>query len=99
MELILKVLSFGIVNVIGHYTKYGQDFLDKEAFTFIPDIRKVGIEDIDEEEFYELIGLTRQEKNQIKGSLSVVVSEDVFVPKTVMIKVKRQRTKVVLIKK
>ena len=79
MELILKVLSFSIVNVIGHYTKYGQDFLDNEALSYIPDIRKIGIEDIDEEEFYNLIGLTRQEKNQIKGSS---LPEEIFVPKT-----------------
>jgi hypothetical protein len=40
LELIMKMLSYKIINIISHYTKYGQDFLDNEAFTYIPDIRK-----------------------------------------------------------
>jgi hypothetical protein len=78
IELILKMLSFKISVIVSHYTKYRQDFLDKESFTFIPDIRKLGIEDIGEEEFYELIGLTRQEKNQINGSS---LPEETIIPK------------------
>jgi hypothetical protein len=61
LELVTKMLNFKIINIIGHYTKYGQDFLDNEAFKYIPDIRKLGIADITEDEFYKLIGLTRQE--------------------------------------
>jgi len=76
LEVVKKVLDFGIINVIGHYTKYGQDFLDNEAFTYLPDIRKLGIQDITEDEFYKLIGLTRQEINQIKNPLSKDVIED-----------------------
>jgi hypothetical protein len=76
LELVKKVLDFGIINIIGHYTKYGQDFLDNEAFTYLPDIRKLGIQDITEDEFYKLIGLTRQEINQIKNPLSKEVIED-----------------------
>jgi hypothetical protein len=64
------MLDFNIINIIGHYTKYGQDFLDNEAFKYIPDIRKLGINDITEDEFYKLIGLTRQEINQIKKTTS-----------------------------
>jgi hypothetical protein len=66
LELLKKILDFNIINIIGHYTKYGQDFLDNESFKYIPDIRKLGINDITEDEFYKLIGLTRQEINQIK---------------------------------
>lgn len=66
LELLKKILDFNIINIIGHYTKYGQDFLDNEAFKYIPDIRKLGINDITEDELYKLIGLTRQEINQIK---------------------------------
>jgi hypothetical protein len=66
LELIMKMLSYKIINIIGHYTKYGQDFLDNEAFTYLPDIRKLGIDDITEDKFYKLIGLTQQEINQIK---------------------------------
>ena len=61
LEIIKKILSFKIINIIGQYTKYGQDFLDNEAFKYLPDIRKLGITDITEDEFYKLIGLTHKE--------------------------------------
>lgn len=61
LELMKTMLNFKIINIIGHYTKYGQDFLDNEAFKYIPDIRKLGITNITEDNFYKLIGLTRQE--------------------------------------
>ncbi len=61
LEIIIKMLSYKIIDIIGHYTKYGQDFLDNEAFTYLPDIRKLGMEDIDEKQFYKLIGLTQDE--------------------------------------
>ena len=67
LELVKKMLDFRIINIIGHYTKYGQDFLDNEAFKYIPDIRKLGINDITEEEFYILIGFTEEEINQINN--------------------------------
>ena len=41
--------------------------MEKEVYTYLPDIRKLGIADITEDEFYKLIGLTRQEINQIKN--------------------------------
>ena len=61
LELIIKMIGYKIIDIIGHYTKYGQDFLDNEAFTYLPDIRKLGIKDIDENKFYKLIGLTHDE--------------------------------------
>jgi hypothetical protein len=67
LELILKLLSFKISDMISHFTKYRQDFLEKEVYTYLPDIRKLGLADITEDEFYKLIGLTRQEINQIKN--------------------------------
>jgi hypothetical protein len=66
LELILKLLKFKISDIIGHYTKYGQDFLDNEAFTYIPDIRKLGITDITEIEFYKLLKLTSDEIKSLK---------------------------------
>tara|TARA_R110000803_G_scaffold58192_1_gene116422 strand:+ start:844 stop:2211 length:1368 start_codon:yes stop_codon:yes gene_type:complete len=66
LELILKLLSFKISDMISHFTKYGQDFLDSEAFKYLPDIRKLGI--VTEDEFYKLVGLTCQEINQIKNT-------------------------------
>jgi hypothetical protein len=77
LELLLKLLSFKISDIISHFTKYRQDFLEKEVYTYLPDIRKLGIADITEDEFYKLIGLTYQEINQIKNpSSNKVVEED-----------------------
>ncbi len=61
LELILKMLKFNICDIICHFTKYRQDFLEKDVYTYLPDIRKLGIKDIDENEFYKLIGLTNDE--------------------------------------
>ena len=61
LEVVKKLLEFDISSVISDYLKYGQSFLDNGAFTYIPDIRKLGIQDITEDEFYKLIGFTRQE--------------------------------------
>ena len=83
LELIKKIMDFNISVVISDYPKYGQSFLDSEAFKYLPDIRKLGIADITEDEFYKLIGLTRQEINQIKNPSSnyadEVVVDDVVV--------------------
>ena len=70
LELIQKMLGFDIHIVISDFLKYSQSFLDKEAFKYWPDIRKLGISDITEDEFYKLIGLTRQEIQQIKNQPS-----------------------------
>ena len=61
LELIQKMLKFKISDIISHFTKYRQDFLEKEVYTYLPDIRKLGIEEIDEKQFYKLIGLTQDE--------------------------------------
>ena len=61
LEIILKMLKFKISDIISHFTKYRQDFLEKEVYTYLPDIRKLGIEDINEKQFYKLIGLTQDE--------------------------------------
>jgi len=75
LELIQKMLKFKISDIISHFTKYRQDFLEKEVYTYLPDIRKLGIDDITEDGFYKLIGLTRQEINQIKNPSSNQVKE------------------------
>ena len=61
LELIQKMLKFKISEIISHFTKYRQNFLDNESLSYLPDIRKLGIEDIDEKKFYKLIGLTKEE--------------------------------------
>lgn len=65
LELIQKMLKFKISDIISHFTKYRQDFLEKEVYTYLPDIRKLGIEDIDEQKLYKLIGLTKDEINYL----------------------------------
>ncbi len=103
LELLLKLLSFKISDMISHFTKYRQDFLEKEVYTYLPDIRKLGITDITEDEFYKLIGLTHQEINQIKNPSSneVVMEDEVMeievkpAPKT--IKVVKPKKKLIVI--
>ena len=60
------MFNFKLIHIISHLTKYTQDFLDKEAFKYIPDIRKLKLNDIDEDKFYKLINLNEKEINQIK---------------------------------
>ena len=67
LELILKMLKFDIANMLGDYTKYRMSFLEKDVCTYIPDLRKLGIHDIAEDEFYNLVGLTTEEINQINN--------------------------------
>ena len=43
LELILKIMNFGISNMICDYTKYRMSFLEKEVCNYIPDIRKLDI--------------------------------------------------------
>jgi len=38
LELILKMLKFNICDIICHFTKYRQDFLEKEVYTYLPEI-------------------------------------------------------------
>ena len=76
LEVVKKILDFNISTLISDYPKYGQSFLDNDAFKFIPDIRKLGIVDITEEEFYKLIGLTVSEINQMQSqSMSRLAQE------------------------
>ena len=99
LELILKLLSFKISDMISHFTKYRQDFLEKEVYTYLPDIRKLGIADITEDEFYKLIGLTNQEINQIKNpSSNEVVEEDEVENEVIEIEVKPKVKKLRIVK-
>ena len=67
LELIQKLLTFKISNILCEFTKYGQSFLDTTAFKYIPDLRKLNINDINEDEFYKLIGLSAQEIQQVNN--------------------------------
>jgi hypothetical protein len=99
LELILKIMNFGISNILCDYTKYRMSFLEKEVCNYIPDIRKLGIADITEDEFYKLIGLTRQEINQIKNPLTnEVVEEDEVENEVIEIEVKPKVKKARIVK-
>ena len=99
LELILKIMNFGISNILCDYTKYRMSFLEKEVCNYIPDIRKLGIVDITEDEFYKLIGLTPQEINQIKNpSSNEVVEEDEVENEVIEIEVKPNVKKLRIVK-
>jgi len=57
LTLITKILSFDIIKKAGIYTKYGQNFLDADFFTYVPDLRKLEYTNITEDEFNKLIGI------------------------------------------
>jgi hypothetical protein len=86
LELIKKMMGFNISVFISDYPKYSQSFLDKEAFKYFPDLRKLGVEDITEDEFYHLIGLSEQEINQVYHPSS---NEDEVEPKVKSVRAKR----------
>jgi|688.fasta_scaffold00943_43 hypothetical protein len=77
LELILKILNFKLSNIIVNNIKYGQSFLDNDSFKFIPDIRKINIDNIDELEFYKLIGLTYEEVNSFDSKIDKIYYENI----------------------
>ena len=76
LDILLKMFNFKIINIITHFTKYTQDFLDKEAFKYIPDIRKLNIDNIEELEFYKLIGLTNEEIKLFNNTKELVCEDN-----------------------
>jgi hypothetical protein len=107
LELIKKILDFNISTLISDYPKYGQSFLDNDAFSYLPDIRKLGITDITEDEFYKLIELTQQEINQIKNPSSnefiseelenEMIVEELVKPIVKKIRIAKPKTKAVFV--
>ena len=57
LELIKKILKFEIIKKASMFTKYGQNLLDTDFFTYVPDLRKLGYTDITEDEFNKLISI------------------------------------------
>jgi Eco57I restriction-modification methylase len=55
LELIKKILGFSVLNLIIDSIRYHMSFLDETVFDYIPDIRKMGINDITEDEFINLL--------------------------------------------
>jgi hypothetical protein len=70
LELIQKLLNTRLAGIISHFTKYRQDFLDKEAFTYLIDVRKVSkkeLPEITDECLYKYLNLTEEEIKLIEG--------------------------------
>ena len=83
------MLKFKISDIICHFTKYRQDFLEKEVYTYLPDIRKLGIKDIDEKKFYQLIGLTQDEIKLFDRSNENIIIQEVSKKKKITLKIKK----------
>ena len=99
LEVIRKMLNFRISNVISHYLKYGQDFLDSASFLYIPDLRKLGYKDITEEEFYNLIKLTKEEINSFSKEKLTDTSNTPLLPPKTQSKKKGKKKKLTIVPK
>jgi len=86
LDLILKLLRFKISDIISHYTKYRQDFLDKEIYAYLPDIRKLGLNNIDEIQLYEMIGLNKEEIVSINPNLVTIATSKPKIHKIKIVK-------------
>jgi hypothetical protein len=65
LEIMQRFFTFKINGIVCHYTKYRQDFLERDSFAFIPDVRKLSVMNITEKEYYVLLGLTDDEIHSI----------------------------------
>jgi hypothetical protein len=65
LELLHKLLGFKLIQLVSASTKYHMELLNRDIHKFIPDLNKLSIDDIDEDMFYDLIGLTEKEKEEI----------------------------------
>lgn len=65
LELMLKYVKFKIFSFLSCFIKYNMELLEHALFEYMPDIRKLGIINIEEDEFYTLIGLSEKEKKAI----------------------------------
>ena len=64
LEKLIRLFNLKLGGIISHFTKYGQDFLDKGAFDYIIDVRNVSKKDLPEitdECLYKFLELTDNE--------------------------------------
>lgn len=66
LELLKEFLESKLCLLIAHFTKYRQDFLEKDAFDYIPDIRKI-MDNYDKEYIYKYFKFTSQELQIIES--------------------------------
>ena len=66
LKKLMNFMNYKIFKLVIQFMKYRMYFLDKEAFEFIPDIRKCK-KFLNEKELYEKIGLNRIEMNAVEN--------------------------------
>lgn len=71
LELIFKILNFKLMKILAISTKYRMNFIDSDIGRNIPDLRVLGYTDIEEDEFYNLMGLTENEKEEIYNAVLI----------------------------
>lgn len=64
LDVLKKMFETKLSKIVSHYTKYGQDFLDRDAFTYILDVRKIPkseLPEVTDECLYKYLNLTEEE--------------------------------------
>jgi hypothetical protein len=70
LDNLQKLFESKIGNIISKYTKYRQDFLEKDAFEYLPDVRyipKKDLPDITDKSLYKLLKLNDDEIKLIEN--------------------------------
>jgi hypothetical protein len=67
LEILQTFFETNLCEIISHFTKYRQDFLEKEAFSYIPDIRQILKKKFDLDEIYKYFEFTKEEINTINN--------------------------------
>ena len=65
LEILKEFLESQLCEILSHLTKYRQDFLEKDAFNYIPDIRYICEKKYDKEKIYEYFKFTEEEIKNI----------------------------------
>ena len=68
LEELTQLFETKIGLIISHYTKYGQDFLDRDAFDFLSDVRnipKTKLPIVSDDSLYKLLNLSHDEIKSI----------------------------------
>ena len=73
LKIIHKMLGFKLLHLLVDATKYHMDLMSRDIGEYLPDLSKMGIDDIEEDAFYDLIGLTADEKKEIAEAVALLV--------------------------
>jgi hypothetical protein len=66
LEIVRKFLESSLCEMLVHFTKYGQDFVDNDAFNYIPDIRFICNDKYDINKIYKYFKFTDDEIKDIE---------------------------------